>query len=1153
MAEEDPQLKSTKAMIRSVLISEKDGVAASRFMRDYREITGEQIPFRKFGHGSLEEFIRSIKDVVFVRTGITGELTYFAVADDATAHIQKLVSKQKSKKPRPVRKGPTRFPKAHSQFRKFGSKGGGFSGSYRLSAGFRTPMYNTPKRRSPSPLTAFSSANVSPLMVTVRQNNGHMDERLIERKSVSMNGGKKMATRALKAAFGEKPADRKLARQYELPPRFQRQAPSSSPSSNTVDKPVAVVCPQIGEGPALAEDKLPREIKSWVSTLLKAYPSGLWSTRFLVLYKETFEAEAPTNLIDIVSKWTDIALVEMNKVANRQVLYPSPDKSKESTPDKAPHPPVPHHPKQLTPPREMKPVWQEFNVPDAELLPVDLSKYVYLSYFVDLGHFYVQEEQSCIDDVTAKLGAACQDQAVPKLSDLHAGIYCAALYSEDDNWYRARICYTASEAEIEVFFIDYGNVEKVRLANIRCLTKETSEVPAQAINCTLFGLKPLAESGWSQKAVDYFTQFVSEKRIEAVTYSHSEGQCVVELFADEAGDESLNQRLFEAGLVGTSLKADEQTEVDMDGEPLDLELPDSEYIEVVLAYMDLSLCCIRLVGPNFSDKLEAFEDRLASLYKAAESSRKRKNLGTDSVCIASVDLLYHRVRILKLEQEEAQCFFLDHGYTERVPVDQLQPLDPEINKTIAYQAIPCLLAGLEPFMKLPTTTQELIQMSQSKICMAEMVCRDPLTIMLYDTSTDEDININKEIAKKLTAEGAKVDMDVFSTSTDSVASESSGTSSPRSQSSTSVIADVDRLQSVAQRLSLGNGASDSGYASQTSVVSVEGGGTQQRNLKQAQHVPQQQQSLPQQSVTQEQQRLYTWGSKNTSEPAASAPASTSKSPVKPITIPPTSPSSNPSASSSPGVLSPASPTASAVGAGAAATSNDSLSIAYHTWPLPGYVPLPRIGEFFDVHIQWISDPSNFVIIPHTMLPQLKKLMKSIKAKFQAAQTSESGDSASGLPTVVPDPKVDHLYLALVDGSFTRAIFKGGKEMGLHIYLPDYCMHHLVNSSDIFFLPKQYWSVPFAAFKASLYGVKPPSRQWLESSKYKFVQLALNKTLVALIKSIEGDSDFAENDDDVVSVAKQQLYLHLVDTSDNSRDVVIAEELVDLGLAESSLV
>ena len=54
--------------------------------------------------------------------------------------------------------------------------------------------------------------------------------------------------------------------------------------------------------------------------LLKDYPSGLWSTRFKVLYKEEFGQEPPANLMDIVQTWTNVLRTEMSVPSGSQSL-----------------------------------------------------------------------------------------------------------------------------------------------------------------------------------------------------------------------------------------------------------------------------------------------------------------------------------------------------------------------------------------------------------------------------------------------------------------------------------------------------------------------------------------------------------------------------------------------------------------------------------------------------------------------------------------------------------------------------------------------------------------------------------------------------------------------------------------------------------------
>ena len=44
--------------------------------------------------------------------------------------------------------------------------------------------------------------------------------------------------------------------------------------------------------------------------------------------------------------------------------------------------------------------------------------------------------------------------------------------------------------EVQVIFVDYGNVEKVSISKVRCLTQEVAEIPAQAVGCAMFALKP---------------------------------------------------------------------------------------------------------------------------------------------------------------------------------------------------------------------------------------------------------------------------------------------------------------------------------------------------------------------------------------------------------------------------------------------------------------------------------------------------------------------------------------------------------------------------------------------------------------------------------------------------------------------------------------
>lgn len=62
---------------------------------DYHMMTGESLPYRKFGFSSVEAFIRNIPDITV--TNKNGELYVDALPSKSTAHLTKLISHQVSK------------------------------------------------------------------------------------------------------------------------------------------------------------------------------------------------------------------------------------------------------------------------------------------------------------------------------------------------------------------------------------------------------------------------------------------------------------------------------------------------------------------------------------------------------------------------------------------------------------------------------------------------------------------------------------------------------------------------------------------------------------------------------------------------------------------------------------------------------------------------------------------------------------------------------------------------------------------------------------------------------------------------------------------------------------------------------------------------
>lgn len=60
---------------------------------------------------------------------------------------------------------------------------------------------------------------------------------------------------------------------------------------------------------------------------------------------------------------------------------------------------------------------------------------------------------------------------------------------EDNLWYRAAVTAYASEDTVLVDYMDYGNSDSIPLTRLRPIIPSLMELPAQAIRCSLAGMK----------------------------------------------------------------------------------------------------------------------------------------------------------------------------------------------------------------------------------------------------------------------------------------------------------------------------------------------------------------------------------------------------------------------------------------------------------------------------------------------------------------------------------------------------------------------------------------------------------------------------------------------------------------------------------------
>ena len=71
-----------------------------------------------------------------------------------------------------------------------------------------------------------------------------------------------------------------------------------------------------------------------------------------------------------------------------------------------------------------------------------------------------------------------------------SGLYVAARWPRDGNWYRTKVLGIATNTHVTLSFIDYGDVCEVEWKSVRRLPQSFEQLPAQALQAKLLGVQP---------------------------------------------------------------------------------------------------------------------------------------------------------------------------------------------------------------------------------------------------------------------------------------------------------------------------------------------------------------------------------------------------------------------------------------------------------------------------------------------------------------------------------------------------------------------------------------------------------------------------------------------------------------------------------------
>uniref|UniRef100_A0A3Q2EDN3 Tudor domain-containing protein 7A-like n=1 Tax=Cyprinodon variegatus TaxID=28743 RepID=A0A3Q2EDN3_CYPVA len=171
------------------------------------------------------------------------------------------------------------------------------------------------------------------------------------------------------------------------------------------------------------------------------------------------------------------------------------------------------------------------------------------------------------------------------------------------------------------------------------------------------------------------------------------------------------------------------------------------------------------------------------------------------------------------------------------------------------------------------------------------------------------------------------------------------------------------------------------------------------------------------------------------------------------------------------------------------------------------------GQNMDVFVPVACHPGYFVVQPWQDLHKLVVLMGEMALYYNQSR------SISKMPPI----QKGHVYAAKFDKNWHRVQVKGILTNGLvSVYDLDYGKHELVPRTLIQPLIEEFRQLPFQAITAQLAGVT--QRQWSEEAAVMFRSHVEKRALVAQVESVQDVSE-AESE-----LSERRLTLYLVDTS-----------------------
>lgn len=324
------------------------------------------------------------------------------------------------------------------------------------------------------------------------------------------------------------------------------------------------------------------------------------------------------------------------------------------------------------------------------------------------------------------------------------GDFCAASYQ--DEWFRAQVLKQLTQDTFKIFFFDFGNTETVSLGMMRPLLSEHLSLPAQAVQCGLYGIPAGEAVSPTATVVEAFKSLVSSSNFSCKVLSTY--PLLVSLKDTVTGtalsvrDELIQMDLFpqvqDLGL--TSLT------------PGSLPSTDSSVV-IVTEITDPSDFWIQVGEITALSELQKMSQKLNEYCMSCSPVKELPVLGQLCCAKFSQDGVWYRARVIEIVTKVSfRVHFVDFGNSEAVGLSDLRPFRSDFMR-IPAQAIHCCLVGCKKIVGgagggsrgVAEQFKKLVE-NRQLIGIHRGMCRvDKTTVELVDTNGDTDVYIHAEL------------------------------------------------------------------------------------------------------------------------------------------------------------------------------------------------------------------------------------------------------------------------------------------------------------------------------------------------------------------------------------------------------------------------